>query len=57
MKLYLERTVSNDKTKTTIIFRKNDVVINTKNDYRAISYDAYLELENSDGKLEEEGRM
>lgn len=52
--LYLERTVTNDKTKTTIVFRKNDVVINTKNDYRAISYDAYLELENSDGKLEEE---
>ena len=52
--LYLERTVSNDKTKTTIVFRKNDVVINTKNDYRAISYDAYLELEKSDGKLEEE---
>ena len=52
--LYLERTVSNGKNKTTILFRKNDIVINTKNDYRAVSYDAYQELERSNGKLEEE---
>ena len=52
--LYLERTVTNGKGKTTILFRKNDVVLNTKNDYRAISYEAYQELEKSDGKLEEE---
>lgn len=52
--LYLERTVANGASKTTILFRKNDVVINTKNDYRAVSYDAYLEIEKSNGKLEEE---
>lgn len=52
--LYLERTVSNGKNKTTILFRKDDIVINTKNDYRAVSYDAYQEMEKSDGKLEEE---
>ena len=51
---YLERTVQNGKNKTTIIFRVGSVVINTKNDYRAVSYDAYLEMEKSDGKLEEE---
>lgn len=52
--LYLERTVTNGSDKTTILFRKNDVVLNTKNDYSAITYDSYLEIEKSDGKLEEE---
>lgn len=52
--LHLERTINTREGKITILFRKGDVVINTKNDYRAVSYDAYQELENSDGKLEEE---
>ena len=52
--LYLERTVANGNGRTTILFRNNDVVLNTKNDYKAVSYDAYLEMEKSNGKLEEE---
>ena len=52
--LYLERTIKSGNENVTIIYRKNDVVINTKNDYRAVSYDAYQEMEKSDGKLEEE---
>ena len=52
--LYLERTIKSGNDSVTILFKKGDVVINTKNDYRAISYDAYQELEKSDGKLEEE---
>lgn len=52
--LYLERTIKNKKGDISIVYRIGDVVINTKNDYRAISYDAYQEMEKSNGKLEEE---
>lgn len=47
---YLERKIGDH----IIIFKVNDVVLNTKNDYRAISYDAYKKMKDSDGLLKEE---
>jgi exodeoxyribonuclease V alpha subunit len=39
---YMERTIGD----THIVFRENDIVINTKNDYRAISQIAYEKMQN-----------
>ena len=47
---YLERKIGEH----IIVFKVNDVVLNTKNDYRAMSIDAYKKMKASDGLLKEE---
>ena len=36
---------------SNIVFRNNDIVINKKNDYSALPYDSWVEIENSNGLL------
>lgn len=52
--LELVRRINVDGDKIEIKFRKNDLVINTKNDYHAVSYQAFLRMNESENVLSEE---
>ena len=46
-----EKIMTRQINKTNIIFRVGDVVINTKNDYKAMLLESYKEIQNSDNML------
>ena len=46
-----EKIMTRQINKTNIIFRVGDVVINTKNDYKAMPLESYKEIQNSDNML------
>lgn len=49
-----DNTLSYNRSGVNIIFKIGSKVVNTKNDYKAMPLESFLEIENSDGYLTEE---